>query len=214
MIKKFNLVFDIGSNTGNTVEYLITLSNKIIAVEPNPALAVLLKQKFKEQNVEVIQKGLSNTVETKTFHISKIWGGVLSTFESDWILKSRFLNEGNWDSRIQVETTTLDNLINDHGIPDFVKVDVEGHEYQVFIGLTKPLENTLFGFEWVEEMFDTTTNIINYVTDLGYTKFSYTYGDNLHQIDNLQFKNWNELGLHNNIDQNRKTNWGMIYFKK
>ena len=213
-MKKFNLVFDIGSNAGNTVEYLITFSNKIIAVEPNPTLATSLKHRFKEQNVEVIQKGLSNTIETKTFHISKIWGGVLSTFESDWITKSRFLNKGNWDSQIQVETTTLDNLIDEWGTPDFVKVDVEGHEYQVFIGLTKPLENTLFGFEWAEEMFDTTTNIVNYVTGLGYTKFSYTYGDSLNEMDNLQFKNWADLDLHNNIDRNRKTNWGMIYFKK
>jgi FkbM family methyltransferase len=212
-MSNFNLVFDIGSNIGNTVGYLLTRSNRVISFEPIPALAEHIKNQFAGQNVEVVQKGLSDAVETKTFYLSNM-GGVLSTFESDWITKSRFTDKGRWDAQIEVQTTTLDNIIEEYGIPDFVKIDVEGYEYQVFCGLTKLLENTLFGFEWAEEMFDTTIKSIEYVSKLGYTKFAYTYGDELKQIDDLQFKSWNELDIHNNINQQRKTAWGMVYFKK
>lgn len=211
--KNFNLVFDIGSNVGNTVGYLLTRSNKIISFEPIPSLAEHIKSYFNTQKVEVVQKGVSDIVGTKTFHISNM-GGVLSTFEDDWMTKSRFTGNGSWDTQIQVETTTLDNIIDEYGIPDFVKVDVEGHEYHTFCGLTKLLEHTLFGFEWAEEMFNQTIKVIEHAIGLGYTKFAYTHGDDLRQIDTLQFKTWEELDLYNNINPQRKTAWGMIYFKK
>jgi len=41
--------------------------------------------------------------------------------------------------REEVETTTLDSLMNTFGAPYYIKVDVEGHEPSVLRGLKRPV---------------------------------------------------------------------------
>ena len=53
---------------------------------------------------------------------------------------------------IKVKTITLNTLILEYGIPDLIKVDVEGFEYEVFRSLTHKIEEVCW--EWVEEEFD------------------------------------------------------------
>ena len=40
--------------------------------------------------------------------------------------------------------TTLDSLIETHGLPAYCKIDVEGHEAQVLAGLSQPLPRLCF----------------------------------------------------------------------
>ena len=44
-----------------------------------------------------------------------------------------------WDAAETVEVTTLDALIAEHGLPRFVKIDVEGAEAEVLAGLAQPV---------------------------------------------------------------------------
>ena len=210
-MNKKKLAFDIGSNVGDTIHYLLTRYDKIVGFEPNPSLAEHVSNVFQNNNVKIVQKGLSSKKEIKPFYISDV-KNVISTFSNDWITKSRFTGN-DWNTVINVESITLDDVIDLYGIPDFIKIDVEGYEYEVLKGLTKLLDNTLFGFEWAEELFDNTENAVKHVQDIGYTKFAYTNEDNLSLMDNLNFSSWNELDIHKNIDLDRKTAWGMIYFK-
>ena len=45
-----------------------------------------------------------------------------------------------WDAAETVEVTTLDRLIAEHGLPRFVKIDVEGAEPDVLAGLSRPVD--------------------------------------------------------------------------
>lgn len=211
-MKTKNLVFDIGANLGNATEFLLRYSNKVICFEPNPELAKMLRIRFLGQNVFVDARGVSDRIEVKQFFLSN--AHTISTFDKAWISQSRFSNEFKWDQSIDVQTTTLDSLISEYGVPDFVKIDVEGHELSVLTGLSKLLENTTFGFEWTEERYDDIIKIFRHIESLGYNDFSFSYEDKLTFGEELDWGKWQSLKLHQDINVERKSRWGMIYFKR
>lgn len=208
-VKKYRLSFDIGANIGDTVETLLKKSDKVVAFEPNPDLVTRLSKRFKDK-VIVDNRALSSSISTKVFSISN--AHTISTLSDDWIKKSRFSNNYNWNRKINVQTTTLDSIINEYGVPDFVKIDVEGHEYDVFNGLSLLLPDTIFAFEWAEEEYDKLLMTHDRLSHLGYNNYSFTYKDDLSFFPLWQ--KWDSLLLHSDINTNRKEKWGMIYFKK
>jgi hypothetical protein len=71
-------------------------------------------------------------------------GGAKNTLSHKWVesLRSddkRFgqkLSFGQWK---EVETVSIEQLIAAHGMPFFVKIDVEGHELSVLRGMQRPV---------------------------------------------------------------------------
>lgn len=206
------LVFDIGANIGKTVDIFKTKSEKVIAFEANPNLTTSLENKFSGQNVLVVNKGLSNENGIKKFNIASYH--TISTFAEDWINESRFSNSYNWNQSVDISTITLDSAIDEYGIPDYIKIDVEGYEYEVLTSFTKLLPNTIFAFEWAEEQKNKIEKIINHIKSLGYTHFSYTEADDVLFDNQISWTSFESFNLLENLNPNRKDKWGMIYFKK
>jgi FkbM family methyltransferase len=183
-----------------------------VCFEANKNLSDFLKEKYINTNVIVDNRGLSNDVGIKKFNISN--ANTISTFSEDWIKNSRFSNDYLWEEFIDVETTTLDKVIDYYGVPDLVKIDVEGYEYEVLIGLTKLLDDTLFSFEWAEEQYEKIKMTVDHLMEIGYENFAYTYGDDIKLNNQITWAKWDELDMHQDISPERKSKWGMIYFKK
>ena len=78
-------------------------------------------------------------------------GSALNTINPEWKKILETENKGRWedeihfsDSVLQVETITLDDLIAKHGVPDFIKIDVEGNERKVLSGLSHAVKYISF----------------------------------------------------------------------
>ena len=207
-----NLVFDVGSNVGTTVEFFSQKANKVIGFEPNPRLVEILREKFNNRNVIIDSRGLSNEIGEKKFRIAN--ADTISTFSEDWVNNSRFTGGYSWNEGIIVETTTLDSVIEQYGTPDYIKIDVEGYEFEVLTSLTKLLENTIISFEWAEEQKNKIEQTIKYLFNLGYEKFSYTEADKILMDVEIDWRTIDKLNLIENLDDQRKDKWGMIYVKK
>lgn len=209
-----DIYFDVGANYGNRIEPLINEGLKIIAVEPQLHCIEYLKEKYDKQII-IIPCGLGSKKGSQTMYLSD--AHTLSSFSQDWInavKKSGRFGQCNWNKKQKVKITTLDDLILNYGLPRFIKIDVEGYEYEVLKGLSKPVN--IISFEYaIPENKHSLLQCIDRIIKIGedYTVlFNYSVGESME----LSLKNWipkNEILKE--IESNRFINsdFGDIYVK-
>lgn len=211
-LKGGSLFFDIGANYGNRIEPLIGQGINIIAVEPQEECVNFLRKKYGNKIV-VLQNGLGEKVESKTMHISTN-ANILSSFSKEWIdstKQSGRFKKIKWNEKREIQMTTLDKLIKDHGMPDFIKIDVEGFELQVLKGLTAPV-NALSIEYTVSERKNELLECLSYLNILYKTnvKFNYCISENT-EFSLFNWVNYDEIIIIINSEVFLKTQVGDIY---
>lgn len=175
-IKPEDLVFDVGANYGNRVALFLGLEAKLVAIEPQKKCVVYLKNKFKELQIEAVGLGAKN--ELKTFYEAD--HSVLSTFSGDYIEKVKNTRHKTsiWTKKNEIQIVTLDELIVKYGHPVFIKIDVEGYEYEVLSGLNQKTGAISFEYN-VPELNDTVLQCVDKLQQLGYSHFNYSIGESM-----------------------------------
>jgi len=141
-----DLIFDVGANCGGKTDIFLRVGARVLAVEPDQSNQEILRRRFLRYRVSkkpviLVCKALSdrNTIETMWIDAA---GSALNTFSPKWVESLR-LDAGRFGHRLsfgeerQVPTTTLEDLFESHGVPFFVKIDVEGHEVNVLRGMKR-----------------------------------------------------------------------------
>lgn len=137
-----SLYFDVGANVGAVTETFLKLkAKKVISIECDPKNIRILKCRYHgNRKVEIVGKAVSDVNLTQSFYQVEE-GSAYNTLSTKWktILEDKQLNRlreaFQFTNECKVETVTLDSLIQQYGIPDCIKVDVEGYELNVFKGL-------------------------------------------------------------------------------
>lgn len=172
------LAFDIGAYIGDSIDMIRNLGyDKIICIEPTPSSCEKIIRNY---DVEVLCKAVSDKNDKSLkFYCSKTRYGYLNTTNIDWINKTRhntFINGNNFEE-ITTKTITLDKLIEIYGIPEYIKIDVEGHELNVLKGLSKKID--LLSFEFLSEKLDESIKCLDRCYQLGYRDFYLAYQEML-----------------------------------
>ena len=123
-----DLAFDIGANRGDYTDVLLVLGARVVAVEPNPRLARGVASRYP---VVVEQVAVGAAPGVFPLHLGN--DPEHSTLSQEWLVRAP--TSGRWSGdTVNVEVVTLARLIERHGRPDFVKIDVEGYEAEVLRG--------------------------------------------------------------------------------
>ena len=148
-VRPESLCFDIGAHLGSRSRAFLDLGARVIALEPQPACAAYLRKRWRgERKFTLIPKAIGAQAGNASLHINRMNPTISTLSPAGWrtAMAAAALQRERWDGRIEVEVTTLDRLIEDYGMPDFCKIDVEGFEAQALAGLSHPLPALSFEF--------------------------------------------------------------------
>jgi FkbM family methyltransferase len=145
---------EIGAADFDTLEPLAKQGWHGIVVEPIPHLYQKLVEQFEPYPVEVIQAAISDNDDQVEMAVARDDGSwltgcshVISDNHMGYKLSENIDRKYDFNERITVECMTLDLLlINMHRV-DFMKVDAEGHENNIFLNYSFRVKPTMIKVE-------------------------------------------------------------------
>jgi FkbM family methyltransferase len=146
-IKTGDLVFDVGANIGQYALLFSSLAGKdgkVISIEPDFRNYSFLQFNCninKCDNVICLNIGLGADESELAFFRDTVTGGRKGSFIQE------FSGEKHRGAELIVKVNPLQNLFKDYGIPQFIKIDVEGFEEKVLKGLLNIPETCTFLIE-------------------------------------------------------------------
>ena len=177
-VQRGDLVFDVGAHVGDRGAAFRRLGARVVAVEPQPALVKVLRILYGlRAGVTIEAKAVGRSVGTTEIMINAD-NPTVSTSSHDFVEAARGApgwEAQRWGKTLRVPMTTLDALIARHGIPTFIKIDVEGFEAEALAGLTQPVKALSFEFTTIQR--DVALASIERCKALGYTRFNAALGE-------------------------------------
>lgn len=198
-IQKNDICFDIGANIGNRSDIFLQLGAKVIALEPQMEEYTFLKNRF-SGNFTAINSAVGYEEGKGKIYFSN--ASTISSMSEEWISKvkaERFENY-NWEEEGEVNVIPLERLFKVYGLPKFIKIDVEGYEYEIIRGLKQPVK--YLSFEYTHpEYTDKAIQCITHLSRLGDAKYNIANFENMY----FEFKDWiDEDALLRYFDTKRK----------
>ncbi len=162
-----DLAFDIGANIGENTELLIRAGARVVSVEPLEECAAVIPS---SEGVHVLQRAVGAKAGLLELMVcSRSLDS--SSASQEWI---DALVDGPWDGRRTVEMCTGDELIDEFGVPDFVKIDVEGYELEVLAGMSRSVR--ALSLETHGRLGDQAAACVRRLGELGFASFSVSAG--------------------------------------
>jgi FkbM family methyltransferase len=172
-IGKNDLCFDIGANIGGKSKLFLSLGARVIGFEPQTRCyekLTVLEKENRRFSFHPFAVGAKN--EEKVLHLANhIEVATLSEAFIDYFT----CDEIYWKEKETVTSKTLDDLIEEFGLPNFCKIDVEGYEYEILSNLHYRIP--LIEFEFTAGFIDNTLKIIDSLTEEGVV-FNYMANEN------------------------------------
>jgi len=179
-----DLVFDVGAHVGDRVASFRRLGAKVVAIEPQRAMARVLRLLYGLSRSVVVEETAVGRAQGRASMMINVDNPTVSSFSSAFIRAARDTpgwETQRWDQTAEVAVTTLDALIERHGRPSFIKLDVEGFEAEALLGLSRAAPALSFEFTTIQR--DVALACIERCLSLGYVSFNAAVGESQVLLD-------------------------------
>ena len=173
------LVFDVGAHLGDRTRAFASLGARVVALEPQPHLFQWLRRLVGSRPGVILRpEGVARHPGEAMLAVSRRTPTV-STLSRYW---QTDLGRNNpsfgtvaWEDSVRIPLVTLDQLIDEYGLPDFCKIDVEGFEAEVLGGLSQPVR--ALSLEFVAGALEIAGDAVRRLAVLGPYEFNAIRGE-------------------------------------
>lgn len=119
-----DLIYDVGLNVGQDAEFYLKKGFRVVGIEANPVVADVARSRLSPtfgERLEIVTVGIGPSHEVLPFYVNR------RHHEQSTFLK-QFTNGATWDMGldvIEVRVTSIDDVIRKHGVPHYMKIDIE-----------------------------------------------------------------------------------------
>lgn len=180
LVGEGGLCFDVGAHVGNRSLAFERLGCRVVAVEPQPDMARFLRQLFRRRPGIVLEEvAIAARPGAVELHVSAATPTVTTASRSfiDGVAAIPSFQKVDWGETVTVPALTLDQLIARHGLPDFIKLDIEGLEEAALAGLSRA--PGLVSFEFLAARPEATRRCLDRLEALAQWRFNLSRGESL-----------------------------------
>jgi len=177
--KHRDLIYDVGMHQGEDAEFYLRKGFRVVGFEADPDLAALCRERLKEfldrGQLTIIEGAIMDPESIKPSHQRvrfyknrdvSAWGTVCA----DWAARNTKLGMSSFVT--EVDAIHFADAIRKHGVPYFVKIDIEGSD-RVCISALSDFEErpSYISIESDKTSFPNIEREIHRLVELGYASF-------------------------------------------
>jgi FkbM family methyltransferase len=129
------LIYDIGFHNGDDSAYYLYLGARVVAVEANPILALQGRRRFASE----IAAGSLTILNAAVWHVgdAKLSFYINHTDSRHSSIDPERGMKGGRYQEVQIGTASIADLFDQHGVPWYMKIDIEGADEMVIRSLPR-----------------------------------------------------------------------------
>lgn len=171
-------MFDVGAHVGDRVASFRRLGARVVAVEPQRPMVKALRLLYGRDRLVTIEAVAVGAQPGRARMLINSDNPTVSSVSPAFVEAAH--NAPGWETQrwresADIEVTTLDLLIARHGVPAFIKIDVEGFEAEALSGLSQAVRALSFEFTTIQP--DVALACIERCVAMGYARFNAALGE-------------------------------------
>lgn len=126
-----DLVYDVGMHNGKDTAQFLGDGYRVVAIEANPVYAAAARHEFAEQiargRLRILELAVAETDAPAEFFVCRMPDTAWSTLDAA-VARNRTNEENAVYERTVVECRRFESILQEHGVPYYLKIDIEGSD--------------------------------------------------------------------------------------